>query len=133
MVAAPALLGSIEYPTLPWFYAGAAVCFVVAGLVSIPSVQGAWGKDASRIVIDEAAGMALVLATPLAASSPWWWLSAFLVFRMYDIAKPFPANWLDKRPEAWAVIADDLIAGLYTVITLHLGQFVLHAVGPAFL
>lgn len=133
MVALPALIGSIEYPALPWMYAVACLAFIIGGLVSIPAVQQQFGKDPSRVVIDEAAGMALVLTAPLAASSPLWLLASFLLFRMYDIAKPFPANWLDRRSEGWAVMADDLVAGVYTVITVYLGQFVLHALAPAFL
>ena len=133
VVAVPALIGSLEYPFIPWIYAVAAGLLAIVGVVVIGSVQQTWGKDASRIVIDEAAGMSLVLATPLAGSSPWWLLAAFLLFRMYDIAKPFPANWLDRRGEAWAVVADDLVAGIYTILTLYIWQFVVHAVGPAFL
>ena len=133
VVALPALLGSIEHPELPWFYAGALVLFVIAGLASIPAVQEVWGKDHSRIVIDEAAGMALVLSVPLSASSPTWLMAAFLLFRMYDIAKPFPANWLDRRGEGWAVMADDLVAAGYTIATLYLWQFAMHAIGPALL
>lgn len=114
-------------------YAGIALGCTIAGLFVVPMTQERWGKDASCIVIDEAAGMALVLSVPLSSASPTWLLAAFLLFRMYDIAKPFPANWLDKRVEGWAVIADDLIAGVYAVATLYLWHFVVHAISPVFL
>ncbi len=130
VVALPGLLGPVEYPWLLWAYTAGVVAFVAAGLWAIPYVQEEWGKDPSRVVIDEAAGMALVLAAPIGASSPWWLLASFLIFRVYDIAKPFPANVFNRRSEAWAVIADDLVAAVYTVVTLYVLQFLVNIAAP---
>ena len=102
------------------------------GTMAIARVQHEWGKDPSKVVIDEVAGMALVLATPLAVSSMWWTLTAFLFFRLYDIAKPFPANLVNNRTEPWSVMVDDLIAAVYAVVSLYAWQVVINVLGPIF-
>jgi phosphatidylglycerophosphatase A len=68
--------------------------------------------DPGEVVIDEAAGLWLTLwVLPFA----WpYYLYAFLAFRLFDIAKPWPIRLLERRlPGAWGVMADDLLAGLY--------------------
>lgn len=97
-----------------------AVIAIVLGLRAIPHVQPAHGADPSLVVIDEAAGMALVLVTPLARSDGWWLAAAFLLFRLFDIMKPWPANAFNRRHEPWAVIADDVVAAVYTIVVLYL-------------
>lgn len=68
--------------------------------------------DSGMIVIDEWAGIWL---TMLFCSSHWLsFLAALILFRIFDIAKPFPVNWLDKNVQGPAgVMLDDLMAGLY--------------------
>lgn len=97
--------------------AGAAI---VLGLRAIPQVQKDHGSDPSLVVIDEAAGMALVLMAPLSRADLWWLAAAFLLFRLFDIMKPWPANVINRRHEPWAVIGDDLVAAAYTVGALYL-------------
>ena len=65
-----------------------------------------------RIVIDEVAGQWLALI-PLPLD-PGLYLLAFLAFRLFDILKPWPVGWADRRlPGAFGIMADDLLAGLY--------------------
>ena len=66
--------------------------------------------DASAIVIDEVLGIWLSL---IQVPIHWWTLLlAFLLFRLFDIVKPFPVGWLDaKVPGGAGVLADDLAAG----------------------
>ena len=97
-----------------------AVISVAVSMWTIPAAQAAWGHDPSRVVIDEVAGMALMLADPLALSSPWWTLTAFFVFRVYDVAKPFPINRINDGTSAFSVVADDLLAAVYGLVTLHM-------------
>ena len=80
------------------------------------------GHDAHPIVIDEFAGMLVaVLGVPHGAGSPALLLaSAFLIFRVFDIAKPFPIGRAQRRPGGWGVVADDLLAGVATNLTLRL-------------
>lgn len=90
-------------------------------------------KDASEVVADEVAGMSLVFAflppgstaTPLLAA--FTLVLAFLAFRAMDIFKPFPAYQLQSVPSGWGVLLDDLAAGLYAVVALHLAALVLPA------
>ncbi|RPI67201.1 MAG: phosphatidylglycerophosphatase A [Ignavibacteriae bacterium] len=97
-----------------------AVIAVGVSMWTIPAAQAHWGHDPSRVVIDEVAGMALMLADPLALSSPWWTLVAFFVFRVYDVAKPFPINRINDGTTAFSVVADDLLAAVYGLVTLHM-------------
>ncbi len=110
--------------TTPITYGVVAAIFIVLSLWSIPHAQREWGKDPGAVVIDEAAGMSLMLADPLLHSSPWWLLVAFFVFRVYDVAKPFPINRINDGTSAFSVLADDLLAAVYGLVTLHLLFFV---------
>ena len=87
------------------------------------------GHDAHPIVIDEVAGMLVsVIAVPHASSSPVLFLAAaFLLFRFFDIVKPFPIRQSQALPGGWGIVADDLLAGLATNLTLRLA---LHAGAP---
>ncbi len=70
-------------------------------------------KDSSHIVIDEFAGYAMsVLALPPTFT---FLLAAFLLFRVFDILKPPPIRWIEKvLPGGAGIMADDVIAGIYT-------------------
>jgi len=78
-------------------------------------------KDPGPIVIDEMAGM-LVTLVGLAPTGGTL-LVGFLLFRLLDIAKPFPIRQLERRlPGGWGVVADDVAAGLLANLLLRLGQ-----------
>ena len=67
--------------------------------------------DSKEIVIDEAAG--IFVATVGLAWHPLAFVLAFIFFRLFDIVKPWPICWIDgKCKGAWAVVADDILAGL---------------------
>ncbi len=75
-------------------------------------------RDPGLIVVDEVAGQFLALL--LAPFSLAGWIAAFLLFRATDILKPFPAGWCDRHVHGGAgVMADDLVAGLYAGIAVH--------------
>lgn len=80
------------------------------------------GHDAHPIVIDEVAGMLVsVVAVPHASASPLLFLaSAFLLFRFFDIVKPFPIRQSQALPGGWGIVIDDLLAGVATNLTLRL-------------
>lgn len=74
------------------------------------------GKDPGAIVIDEVAGMAVsVIALPL---TPAVLLAGFLLFRVFDVVKPYPANALQRLRGGVGVMIDDLVAGLYALVLL---------------
>jgi len=77
------------------------------------------GKDHSRIVIDEVAGM-----TTAALFVPATWLAAgivFVTFRIFDVLKPYPAGLIDRRVRGGlGVVGDDLVAGAYAGLVTRL-------------
>lgn len=84
---------------------------------SIKATEAAWDShDDKRIVIDEVLGQAIPIAF---FAYNWIWLvSGFLLFRIFDIAKPGPIGWADRKlPGAWGTLLDDVLAGI-TVLLL---------------
>lgn len=73
--------------------------------------------DHGGIVWDEIVAMILVLTFTL---NTWqWWLSAFLLFRLFDIWKPFPIHYFDKKLKyGFGVMFDDLLAAIYAIASL---------------
>jgi phosphatidylglycerophosphatase A len=68
-------------------------------------------KDPGFVVIDEVAGQWIAL---LGSRADWkHGLIALLLFRIFDITKPFPARQLESLPEGWGIVFDDVAAGLY--------------------
>jgi len=98
---------------------------VLALAVAVVTALGIWasdeaeralgrGKDPGAIVVDEVAGMALsVLSVPL---TPAILAVAFVLFRIFDVLKPFPANVSQRLPGGLGVMTDDLVAGLYALL-----------------
>jgi phosphatidylglycerophosphatase A len=69
--------------------------------------------DPGFVVIDEVAGQWVTLL-----GSPFGWktgLLAFALFRLFDITKPFPVRRLERLPEGWGIVFDDVAAGLYAL------------------
>jgi len=68
--------------------------------------------DPPAVVVDEVLGQWLAL---LAAPPAWWaYALAFALFRIFDIAKPWPVSWAERAfPGAWGVMLDDVVAGAY--------------------
>lgn len=74
-------------------------------------------KDPSRIVIDEIAGFQVTMF--LVAPTAWHIVIGFILFRVYDIIKPFPIRLCERRiPGGYGVVGDDIVAGVYANITL---------------
>jgi phosphatidylglycerophosphatase A len=73
-------------------------------------------KDPGVIVIDEVAGMMVSVA--LLPRTPVVLLCAFLLFRLFDIWKPFPAREAQALRGGFGVVVDDLIAGVYTLVLI---------------
>jgi phosphatidylglycerophosphatase A len=74
-------------------------------------------KDPSVVVIDEVAGqMIALLSWPFMAHSGWTIISAFLLFRLFDIWKPYPIRRLESLESGLGIMADDVLAGVYALI-----------------
>ena len=78
------------------------------------------GKDPGEVVIDEVAGyLVTMLMVPV---NLWTLAGAFVVFRLFDILKPWPIGWLDKKVHGGlGIMLDDLLAGLYGLAVMWLG------------
>lgn len=78
--------------------------------------------DHPGIVWDEFAGF---LVTMIAAPAGWVWvLAGFILFRIFDVLKPWPIGWLDRRVEGgFGIMVDDLLAGVYALVILQLLAF----------
>jgi len=75
-------------------------------------------KDPQRIVIDEVAGVLIALAAaPFSATGV---IAAVVLFRIFDMTKPFPARRLEKLPEGWGVVMDDVAAGVWAAVLVRL-------------
>lgn len=102
------------------------VAAFVAGVVASGIVERSSGQhDPPAIVIDELVGMwAVVLAIPFVGQT--WWLAvvAFILFRAFDIIKPPPLRWLERRPGGWGIMLDDLGASGYTILVLWCAKLV---------
>ena len=75
-------------------------------------------KDPSKVVIDEVAGQYIALsAVPFMIDPAWWSLIlAFILFRFFDIVKPYPARRLESLESGLGIMADDVVAGVYAAI-----------------
>jgi phosphatidylglycerophosphatase A len=98
------------------------VAAAVVTLVGIPAAtrvaRASGGKDPQFVVIDEVAGQLVALI-----SVPLGWktfLAGLILFRTFDILKPFPIRRLEHLPEGTGIVVDDLGAGIYALVIMHL-------------
>ncbi len=96
-------------------------------LIGIPCADAAekfFGKkDPGIIVIDEVAGQMitfLFLYPDFTRRSILIFITGFLLFRIFDILKPFPVNLADRLNGGFGIMLDDIVAGLYSLGFLHL-------------
>ncbi|MGH9450795.1 MAG: phosphatidylglycerophosphatase A family protein [Terriglobia bacterium] len=80
--------------------------------------------DPGAVVIDEVAGQMLVF---IALPTVGWTslLAGFIIFRILDVVKPFPARRAEHLPGGWGIMTDDIVAGTYGAVALFLLGFVL--------
>ncbi len=94
------------------------VLVILAGTWSAHHVDAVWGKDSSKVVIDEVAGMMITLAL-IPVKLPYI-IAGLVLFRFFDIVKPLFIRNLEKLPKGWGVMADDILAGFYAHLVLFL-------------
>jgi phosphatidylglycerophosphatase A len=90
----------------------------MAGIRAASRVEKALRKkDPSIVVIDEVAGqMIALLSGPFWIHTWWSVISAFLLFRLFDIWKPYPIRRLERLESGLGIMADDVLAGAYALI-----------------
>ncbi len=111
LAALPCAAG-LQFLGGPWLLAGATGLVALAGVWASGRYAAALASgDPGAVVVDEVAGQWLALL-PLPLDL-WWYAAAFALFRLFDIAKPWPIGWLDKNLHGGrGIMADDLAAGL---------------------
>lgn len=88
------------------------ILVLALGVWSSSVVEVDWGKDSSKVVIDEVAGMAIsLLFVPFELK---YIVIAFVLFRFFDIVKPLFIRKIEQLPGGWGVMMDDVLAGVYT-------------------
>lgn len=124
---APGTWGSLA--ALPFAYAimlaggpllllAAAVVIFIVGIWAADRYAATLGaSDPSEVVIDEVVAMWLtLLAAPM---TPLGWFLAFVLFRLFDIAKPWPVSLADRKLKGgFGIMADDILAAFYAIIVL---------------
>ena len=125
---APGTAGSFLAIVLLWWW-GTLPAFVLILIALLLLALGIWAAgsacqvlrkdDASQVVIDEIVGvMITMIGIPI---TPYWLVVGFLVFRVLDIVKPPPAKYCDEKLHGGlGVMLDDVVAGIYGNILLHL-------------
>jgi phosphatidylglycerophosphatase A len=84
------------------------------------------GKDPRTFVWDEVAGyLVTMLGLPLRENAMLCVVGGFFAFRIFDILKPWPIRSIEEKPGGIAVMADDIVAGLYANIVLRIALFTL--------
>jgi phosphatidylglycerophosphatase A len=131
---APGTFGSLVglgiFLLLTRLTAGATLVAVVLALIVAVTFAGIWAgtrieqlsgrKDPGKVVVDEVAGQMIALF-PLALVSQWSTglvILSFILFRFFDIVKPYPANRLQELDGGVGIMFDDLVAGVYGAVVV---------------
>jgi len=106
----------------PLWYGVLLLLIIVIGIWTAGRAEVLLGrKDSPSIVIDEIAGY---LVAMFLVPTRWWFVTAgFLLFRVFDILKPYPLKRLETAPDGLGVMLDDIGAGIYTNLVLQAAVF----------
>lgn len=131
---APGTAGAFGCAVLVWFlvpevtpsssplalvaYLVSVAAFFALSLWAASAAEPHLGHDASRIVIDEFCGF--VFSVLLLPKTLLIFGAAFVLFRLLDIVKPFPARRAEALPGGYGIVMDDVVAGIYTNLLLRL-------------
>ena len=105
------------------------ILLLIIGTWSAYRVERFWGEDSQRIVVDEIVGQMITFGLaagryPLPVHHV---IFGFILFRLFDIVKPFPLRRLESLKWGMGVMADDVGAGLYALVVLTLARKILGA------
>lgn len=123
---------------LPLLVLGIVAAFFKGWWATAQMTAGQDDHDPSEIVVDEVVGQWIALL-PLSYAA-WsmdismlamWpgWIAAFALFRLFDIWKPGPVGWADRRGDALGVMLDDVIAGVFAALGVLVLAALYHGVG----
>jgi phosphatidylglycerophosphatase A len=122
-------VGLVVYGLVWWSQSAVVEVALIAGLFP----AGVWaagaaeryfgGTDPGPVVIDEVVGMLITLAfIPAGAAAA---IAGFVLFRIFDVIKPYPADRLEQLHGGLGVMADDVMAGVYANLSLRLALWLL--------
>ncbi|MEM6589368.1 MAG: phosphatidylglycerophosphatase A [Pseudomonadota bacterium] len=144
---APGTWGSLVALPLAWGLHGLGGVWLLMAATIIVFFAGLWataiitaGKpdhDPSYVVVDEVVGqwialwpVSLGMMHSGANVMDMWpgWVSAFILFRVFDITKPGPVGWADRKSDAMGVMLDDVFAGVMAAVGVGILAFLAHGV-----
>lgn len=122
VVAAPLFYPLIDYPVIQ---GGVLIVIFFLGVFACTRYAKNLAEvDPSSAVIDEVLGMGVAM---LAIPKQWpFAVMALILFRVFDIWKPYPIRRIEKLPGGWGIMTDDLVAGIYARIWIQIGIWVVH-------
>lgn len=145
---APGTIGSLAALPCGWLIHGLAgypglliatiLVFFLGWWATANVTRGQQDHDPGEIVIDEVVGQWIALF-PLSyglwqsGAAPWLfpypgWIAAFVFFRLFDIWKPWPVSWADRKNTALGVMLDDVLAGIMAAIVVALLAGIAHGI-----
>lgn len=125
-------IGILMIPRNEWIYFGGILLgYFAAVWIGGRAEQIAGLKDPGRFVIDEIVAMPLVFLPVILLPDPvptiqslmnvqrgWVFALAFALFRIFDIAKPYPVSISQRLPHGWGLVTDDMLAAIYAALLL---------------
>ena len=104
----------------PWYAAVLLLAFALGTWASTVMIARLRIADPGCIVWDEFVGQWIALAPLLLFAHDWRWIAAgFALFRLFDVWKPWPVSWADRRVKGgFGVMLDDVVAGCYAALVL---------------
>ena len=103
------------------------IVFTALGTWATKRLMPFWGDDPKRVVMDEMVGVwiPLLACQPIDGSARAWTfcIASFVLFRFFDIVKPLGIRRIDRMKGAFYVMADDIVAGIYSLIIIVLTQW----------
>jgi phosphatidylglycerophosphatase A len=109
-----------------WLALGGALATAVVSIPTATRVERKYGTDPSCVVIDEVVGIQITRGRQPSLAGV---AAAFVLFRIFDIWKPFPIYRLQSLPGGWGIVADDALAGVYARVVLIAAAAVTPALG----
>ncbi|MFA6084563.1 phosphatidylglycerophosphatase A [Mucilaginibacter sp.] len=100
----------------PLYLLAATILIIILGIYTGNKVEPAWGKDSSRVVIDEVAGMLVTML--FIPPNAYFLLGGLVLFRFFDILKPLYIRRMEAFPGGTGVMMDDILAGVYSNVLL---------------
>jgi phosphatidylglycerophosphatase A len=112
------LLYLLLQPLSHLLYAVTVIAFIfMAAWVATKAQEIYSEQDPQEVVIDEIAGFLVTMA--FHKPDIWMLLAGFVLFRVFDIVKPFPIRWVERHfLSGWGIVLDDVMAGVYSNVAL---------------